>query len=187
MSSGLTLGIGASLIWVAILFWSDRYPERRLWPPHRGGWVTAIWAWGLTALIYVGLIRVCAADWNVLELPTWIRWILGGGLSTWGSVIQTQGIAALGLKGTSGWNVGLVTRGAYARRRHPQYLGQIATLIGIALFAGSVLGWVVVVVGTGALLYAAVVEDRFWARRDPEFSNYAKRVGLAPISGRPQS
>jgi protein-S-isoprenylcysteine O-methyltransferase Ste14 len=181
MSNALSLGLGASALWIAILLWSDRQPHRRLWPPLRGTWITALWAWGLTVLIYVGLIRACTADWNPLDLPVWLRWGLGAGLSTVGSVIQTQGMIALGLRGTSGWSKTLVTTGVQARWRHPQYLGQIMTLVGIALFAGTIWGWLVVAAGSAALVYAARVEDRFLAQRYPEHAAYAARVGWVPF------
>lgn len=182
MSIALTLGLGASFIWIAVLYWSDRQPTRRLWPPHQGHWFTALWAWGLTIAIYVGLIRTATSDWNALGLPAWLRWGLGGGISTLGSIIQTQGIAAIGLRGTSGWTERLVASGVHARWRHPQYLGQIATLIGIALFAGTISGWLVVVTGSFALIYAARVEDRFLAERYPAFSDYSARVGWTPFT-----
>lgn len=185
MISAISLGTGASLLWLAILAWSDARPDARLWPPKHGNWVTGAWAWGLTILIYVGLIRACTADWNPLELPTWLRWGLGGGLSTWGSIVQSRGIAAIGLKGTSGWTERLVTTGVHDRWRHPQYAGQIATLVGIAIFAGTVLGWIVVAAGSLALVYAARVEDRFLATRFPEFADYAARVGPTPWGPKP--
>ena len=184
MTQALIIGIGASALWLAILVWSDARPDRRLWPPARGSWLTAIWAWGLTILIYIGLIRTCTAEWNPLNLPTWLRWGLGGGLSTWGSIVQTRGIAAIGLKGTSGWSDQLVTSGVHARWRHPQYVGQIATLVGIAIFAGTVVGWVVVATGTAALIYAAWVEDRFLGTQFPEHADYAARVGILPKRSR---
>ncbi len=172
----LAIGLLAAAAWIALLKWSDANPEKRLWPPRHGSWGTAAWAWGLTILIYVGLIRVAAIDFNVLGLPAWLRWGVGGGISLVGSAVQTWGASNLGLKGTSGWPVGLVTNGAYARLRHPQYLGQIATLIGIAIFAGSLLAWPVALAGSAALVYAARVEGRHLAATQPGHAAYAARV-----------
>lgn len=172
----IALGVGASTAWIGLLAWSDRNPSRRLWPPHRGGWLTAAWAWALTIAIYVGEIYAAAADFNTLDLPAWFRWIVGGGVSLAGTAVQSWGAANLGLMGTSGWPAGLVTHGAYARLRHPQYLGQIATLIGIAIFAGSLLAWPVAIAGSVALYYACVVEDRHLEATQAGFGAYAARV-----------
>ncbi len=161
----LSLSLGASAAWGAILFLSDR-GIRRIWPPARGNWPTAIWAWGLTTAIYVGLINAATADWNGLGWPGWLRWGIGGaGLTLLSFWVQGRGIVDLGLAGTSGWDVGLVTDGAYARRRHPQYAGQIASLVGLAILGASSAALVAAVAGCAALFYASLVEDRDLARR----------------------
>ena len=74
----------------------------------------------------------------------------------------------LGLKGTSGWDVGLITTGAYAKRRHPQYLGQIFSLLGLALLGGSAWAMLAGIVGSVALIYASLVEDRWMAANHPD-------------------
>lgn len=161
----LAVSLSASAAWGVILFVSDR-GVAQIWPPARGNWPTAIWAWGLTTAIYVGLINAAAADWNSLGWPAWLRWGAGGaGLTALSFWVQGRGIVDLGLAGTSGWDVGLVTRGAYARRRHPQYAGQIVSLVGLGLLGGSPAGLASAAAGCAALAYASVVEDRHLARR----------------------
>ncbi|MBD3678078.1 MAG: hypothetical protein HUJ27_06695 [Rhodobacteraceae bacterium] len=176
MSGPLALGLGAALMWILILLWSDARPAQRFWPPNRGNVFTAAWAWVLTILIYVGLIRTASADWNALDLPMGLRWGLGGTFSVVGSVIQSWGTLALGLKGTSGWHVGLVHQGPYARMRHPQYAGQIGMLMGVALISGTDIGWMIVALATVALVMAARVEDRFLAALHPEHDPYREKV-----------
>jgi hypothetical protein len=166
VTGALALGLGASALWIAILLWSDARPGLRLWPPRQGSWFTAVWAWGLTILIYVGLIRAGTAEWNAVGLPAALRWGAGGALSVSGSVLQGRGLGDLGLKGTSGWRVAPVRTGVYARFDHPQYLGQIAALAGIALISGTLWGWLIVVAACAALLYAGRVETRFLAAGD---------------------
>lgn len=172
----LLLGLGAAALWVAILLWSDRQSARRLWPPHRGRVTTAAWAWALTIAIYVGQIGAGAEQWNAFGWPAWLRHGVGGGLSILGSLYQSWGVAVLGLKGTSGWPVSLATTGPYAQTRHPQYLGQVATFIGIAIWSASPAAWVIGIAGCSALILAARVETRHLARTAPGHGDWAKRV-----------
>jgi len=161
MGSDLALGLGAAGLWAGILIFSAMIPEHRIWPPRKGGWLTALWAWGLTIAIYMGQIGVAAADWNALAWPGWLRHGLGGGLSLMGSAYQSWALAVLGLKGTSGWPVARVTCGPYARMRHPQYAGQMATFLGIAIWAANPAAFVIGLAGCAALALAGRVEDRF--------------------------
>ena len=179
MISPLALSLGASTLWCVILFVSDR-TRLQPWPPVEGGWFTALWAWGLTSLIYVGQFQAATADWNALGWNAWVRWSLGGVILTVPSLwLQGKAMADLGLKGTSGWNVGLVTNGTYARRRHPQYTGQIISLIGLGVLAGSIPALIAGAAGSGALVYAAMVEDRTLARRHAEtFAAYKAQTSL---------
>lgn len=171
----LTLSLGASALWILLLAWSDARPAARVWPPRTGNWGTAAWAWGLTTLIYIGLIRTATEDWNAADLPAWLRWGVGGvGLTVAATWIQGRGITDLGLKGTSGWDVGLVTTGGFARRRHPQYAGQILSLWGLALLGGSAWAGLAAAGGTAALAYAALVEERYLAARHPSHKAWVR-------------
>ena len=177
MSGWIWTSLAASAAWGVILIVSDR-GWARIWP--RGGWLTASWAWGLTTLIYVGLIRGASADWNALGWNVWLRWGIGGaGLTLASFWVQGRGIWDLGLKGTSGWDVGLVETGAYATRRHPQYAGQVLSLVGLGILGGSAGGLLAAAAGCAALVHASVVEDRWLARRYPDAHRaYRSRVGF---------
>lgn len=176
VSGDLILGLGAAAVWVAILMWSDRKDARRLWPPHEGGLVTAGWAWALTIAIYVGQIGAGAEQWNQFGWPAWLRHGVGGGMSILGSLYQSWGVAVLGIRGTSGWAVPLATTGPYAQTRHPQYLGQVATFIGIAIWSASPAAWIIGLAGCFALTLAARVETRHLARRAAGHGSWAARV-----------
>lgn len=123
--------------------------------------MTAAWAWGLTIAIYMGQIGAAAADWNAWGWPAWLRHGLGGGLSLLGSAYQSWAVLVLGLKGTSGWPVARETGGPYGQMRHPQYAGQMATFLGIAIWAASPAAWAIGLAGCSALILAGRVEDRF--------------------------
>ncbi|MEM1389330.1 MAG: methyltransferase [Pseudomonadota bacterium] len=166
------VGVSAAVAWIGLLRYSDTRPDTRLWPPHQGSLPTAVWAWGLTLLIYLGVLQAGFADPNSLGLSQALRWGLGGALVVAGTIPHSWGTLALGIKGTSGYPVALSRGGIYGWRRHPQYLGQTLMLLGLAVFAGTL--WAVwpAVAGACALGYAAFVEDRHLAATAPEHAAY---------------
>ncbi|MGI3184061.1 methyltransferase family protein [Nioella aestuarii] len=179
MSGGFILGLSATVIWTVILILSDRQPGHGPWPPRKGNFFTATWAWGLTTLIYVGLVQT----WGQSPvLPAGLRFGLGLPLAAIGSVVHTWATAALGLKGTSGWDVGIATRGPYALCRHPQYLGQIVSIVGLALIIGSPEALILGVAASLMLGYGSRVEDLAIQSRHPDlFAAYsAKTPFLVP-------
>ncbi|WP_071689899.1 methyltransferase family protein [Nioella sediminis] len=179
MSAGLILGLTATGIWAVILVLSDRAPGQGPWPPRNGNLITAIWAWGLTTLIYVGLVQT----WGQTPvLPGWLRLGLGLPLAVMGSLLHTWATAALGLKGTSGWDVGIATKGPYALCRHPQYLGQIVSIAGLALIIGSPEALNLGLAASLMLGYGSGVEDRAIQSRYPDLfaAHSAKTPFLLP-------
>jgi protein-S-isoprenylcysteine O-methyltransferase Ste14 len=179
MSAGLILGLTATGIWAALLVLSDRSPGHGPWPPRNGNLITAIWAWGLTTLIYVGLVQT----WGQTPiLPVPIRWGLGLPFAISGSVLHTWATAAFGLKGTSGWDVGIATKGPYALCRHPQYLGQIISIAGLALIIGSAEALILGLAACVMLGYGSEVEDRAIQSRYPDLfaAHSAKTPFLLP-------
>ena len=84
-------------------------------------------------------------------------------------------------------DVGVTTGGPYALCRHPQYLGQIASLAGIALWIGSTQSLVLGLAASGVLLYGSAVEDRALAdRHRAAFAAYRARTPfLVPAVSRP--
>ena len=74
MSQGFILGLSAITIWTVLLAVSNRAPGRGPWPPRKGNLFAAAWAWGLTTLVYVGLVQI----WGQSPvLPPIIQWGLG--------------------------------------------------------------------------------------------------------------
>jgi len=183
MTGGLILGLSATVLWTILLAVSDQRPGLGPWPPRKGNLFTVIWAWGLTTLIYVGLVQ----SWGQPPaLPGLVRFGLGLPLAVAGSLLHTWATAALGLKGTSGWDVGIATNGPYAFCRHPQYLGQIASIAGFALIIGSPQSLVLGVAASAMLIYGSGVEDRAIQLRHPGpfAAHSAKTPFLLPIQSR---
>lgn len=165
MTGGVILGLSATMLWAGILMFSERRPGQGPWPPRRGNLLSAAWAWGLTTLIYVGLVQT----WGQSPvLPAGLRYGLGLPLAVIGSVLHTWATATLGLKGTSGWDVGLATKGPYALCRHPQYLGQIFSIAGLAMIIGSPEALTLGVAACVMLIYGSRVEDRAIRSRHPD-------------------
>jgi len=160
--SGLWIGLFGALGWITILTHAVMFPAARIWPPkQRAGSVAEavimIWSWGLTICIYVGLVRLGAEDGNVLGLPSGLRWIGGGALALIGSALHSWGTAALGLKATCGFcpDAAPCDTGPYRHIRHPQYLGQGLSFLGLALISGGDRVWIVASLGCLALIFAA--------------------------------
>lgn len=165
MTGGVILGLSATTLWAGILMFSDRRPGQGPWPPRRGNYFTAAWAWGLTTLIYAGLVQT----WGQSPvLPAGLRLGLGLPLAVLGSVLHAWATAALGLRGTSGWDVGLATNGPYGLCRHPQYLGQIVSIAGLVLIVGSREALTLGVAACVMLIYGSGVEDRAIRSRHPD-------------------
>ncbi|MEJ6388608.1 methyltransferase family protein [Gymnodinialimonas ulvae] len=173
MIFGLILGLGACATWGLLLWWSERDAMTGPWPPQQGNWPTAAWSWGLTILIYVGLFQT----WVVPTGPwAWLIWTIGLGIGFAGSALQTWGMANLRFFGTSGWDVGVSTHGAYAWSRHPQYVGQAAGFLGFAIILGHLPGWIIALSAIATLTAAAMVEEAALTARHPEYAAYRARV-----------
>ena len=91
---------------------------------------------------------------RALDFPWAIRWGLGFGLIVLGNAIIWSGVMQLGIAATSGGEGVLRTRGLYRLSRNPQYVADMAILIGIGLFSASILSWPVIITGTTALALA---------------------------------
>ena len=169
MIFGLFIGLGACALWGLILWYSNKEPATGPWPPKSGNLPTALWSWGLTILIYVGLFQT----WQTPQGPmAWLIWTVALSIGTAGSALQTWGTANLGLKGTSGWDVGVVNTGAYAVSRHPQYVGQAAGFLGFAILLGHLPGWIISAAAIATLYFAARVEEAALAARHADYAPY---------------
>jgi protein-S-isoprenylcysteine O-methyltransferase Ste14 len=148
------------------------------------------WVWGQLALIaVVALIApllpryVSLGDLDpVINRvdPDWIRW-LGAPLVAAGLAMAVWGVRSLGRSLTPGTeplpDAPLVTSGAYARSRHPIYLGIVLML------AGYTLAWsnwtLALLVGLLARWYfngKAKAEERWLVERYPLYRSYMRQV-----------
>ena len=163
----LTAALAAIAAWLAVCLVSIRRPETAPWPPPIGSAFTALWAWGVTILLYFGIVRM-----GLPHLPQGVgtaplRWTIGGGLSIAGSVLQGAAVAQLGFRRTSGWNTARPeTSRLYARMRHPQYAGQALFFAGWAVLTLDPLTTALCTAAGALLVAVGWTEDHVHRSRD---------------------
>lgn len=136
------------LLLAASLLYSTLRPADRIWPPPRmGSW--KFWCvWTLTTASFAGALAVASLDWNSFTLDEWIYRALGVVLFVSGLGFALWAVAVLGLGASSGIRGPFVTRGPYRYSRNPQYVGDMAVLLGIALISNSQLTLVLSLIGS---------------------------------------
>ncbi len=164
-AQGALFAIGAlsGLLLIAGLLWSILRPAKRIWPPNSVKSITPIIAWGLTVLVFGAVIGLGLLDWGVISIPPWLQWAVGPVLIVVGNLIVWWGAFDIGLKATSGGKDELVTTGLYRYSRNPQYVADMAILLGFGLLFSSIWAWPVVAIGITALAIAPFAEEP-WLR-----------------------
>ena len=155
----LLIAGAAAVLLIAALGISIRHPARRLWPPkYADDWTAAI-GWLLTVIVFSGAILLGVLDWNRFGWPAVFRWPVGLGLVLIGNLIVWKGVFKLGLKAAIGAKDQLVTDGLYRYSRNPQYVADIAILVGWLILSASL--WAVPVIGLGlvTLIMAPFAEE----------------------------
>lgn len=160
MSILLVTGLLAASILIIAMVWSLAYPDHRLWPPRHSTLASKVVVWGLTLVIFCSAILLGINDWNGIGWPSF-RWIIGVPLVVLGNVVVWRGVAEIGFEATSGDDTGLETSGLYEYSRNPQYVADIAILVGWFVVSASL--WVLPVVLAGiALLLLAPFAEEVW-------------------------
>lgn len=170
---GLVIAAGT----LAAILWSSAYPERRLWPPKRYTKVTPILVWVPTFTLFGILIVLGFMNWGSLPIPTWLRFGVGIPLIVAGNVIVWSEVVQFGIAQTGGAKGSLRTGGMYRYSRNPQYVADIAMIVGwIVLCASSgaaLIGFVAI-----AVLIAAPFAEEPWMKEHygSEFEDYRATV-----------
>ncbi|WP_299566586.1 methyltransferase [uncultured Sulfitobacter sp.] len=157
----LLLGCAANLLLIAGILWSIFQPERRVWPPERSTATHKTIVWGMTCLGFGSTIILGFLEWGAFDFHWAIRWGLGFGLIVLGNAVVWSAVMQLGMGATSGDDGVLRSGGLYLFSRNPQYVADIAILIGIGLFSASILAWPVICTGIAALVLAVFAEERW--------------------------
>ncbi|WP_299832010.1 isoprenylcysteine carboxylmethyltransferase family protein [uncultured Roseobacter sp.] len=149
----VSVGLGISAATLGSILWSIAFPERRVWPPKRYTSITPILVWVPTFSLFGILIVLGVLGWGDLAFPTWLRFALGIPLIVIGNVIVWSEVTHFGVPQTGGAKGTLRTAGMYRYSRNPQYMADIAIVVGwiILTSAPSVL-----IVGAAAILVLVV-------------------------------
>jgi protein-S-isoprenylcysteine O-methyltransferase Ste14 len=157
--------------------WSIAFPERRIWPPKQATTGIKLRVWLATISIFAATFVLGIADWNSFGWPAPVRWGIGLALIVVGNVIVSIGVRKIGFGATSGEVAKLKTDGLYRYSRNPQYVADMAILVGWAVLSAS--GWAACVAAFGVIVLAAApfaeepwLEDTYGA----EYRAYKTKV-----------
>jgi len=155
----LVLALALAGITLTAIVWSIVRPDRRIWPPLSYVTVTPFVVWGVTYTLFGAIIALGIIGWGQAAIAGRLQYGLGplliilGNLAVWTEVIR------FGLPQTGGAVGQLKIDGLYRYSRNPQYIADIAILIGWALFCASLVALPAIVVGIFILLVAPIAEE----------------------------
>ncbi len=138
---------------LAAFGWSIAFPERRIWPPKEATATIKLRVWLATISIFAATLVLGIANWNSFDWPMFVRWSIGPTLMVAGNVVVWMGVRKIGLGATSGEVAELKTDGLYRYSRNPQYVADMAILVGWAVLSAS--GWAVFIAAVGVFVLAA--------------------------------
>ena len=155
----LALGLLAGCYMLAILVWSIIRPDKRLWPPKEATDTVKIRVWTITVLIFATAFVLGLLDWNRFEWPALFRWGPGLSLIVIGNLVVWRGVHLIGMAATSGEATGLKLDDLYKWSRNPQYVADIAILIGWGVLSASLWALPVLAIGIAVLMTAPHAEE----------------------------
>ncbi|MCR9111207.1 MAG: phosphatidylethanolamine N-methyltransferase family protein [Rhodobacteraceae bacterium] len=161
----------------AAMLWSIAYPERRLWPPKRYTMTTPILVWVPTFTLFGILIALGVIEWGSLPIPTWLRFGVGLPLIVAGNVVVWSEAAKFGFAQTGGAKGTLRTSGIYRYSRNPQYVADIAMIVGWTVLCASPGAALIGFAGIAVLIAAPFAEEP-WLKKQygSAFEDYRATV-----------
>lgn len=173
----IVIGGLAGLYLFGALVWSIIYPAKRVWPPVNATIGIKMRVWVATIAIFVAAFVLGVMDWNALAWPEFARWSVGLTLIVSGNVVVWRGVLNIGFDATSGEVDTLKTDGLYAWSRNPQYVADMAILLGWAVLSASV--WAVVIAALGiVVLGVAPLAEEPWLEEHygQQYRDYRAKV-----------
>jgi len=155
----LAIGLAAGGYMFSMLFWSYVYPQRRVWPPKEATAAIKLRVWFMTITIFAAAFVLGLLDWNRFSWLPIVRWPIGLLLILIGNLVVWRGVLKIGMAATSGDATGLVTNGLYRWSRNPQYVADMAILIGWAILSASLWALPVLAIGIAVLAIAPLAEE----------------------------
>lgn len=157
----LVLALAVSALTLAAIGWSIAYPERSIWPPKSYGSSTPIVVWGVTSILFGAIIALGIIGWGEVRIGWLLRFGLGPLLILLGNLAVWSEVFKFGMPQTGGAVGQLKTDGLYRYSRNPQYVADVAILIGWALLSTSVVALPAIVAGIVLLLVAPLTEEKW--------------------------
>ncbi|MBB5723360.1 protein-S-isoprenylcysteine O-methyltransferase Ste14 [Loktanella ponticola] len=154
----------ASMTLAAIL-WSVAQPDRRIWPPHRFSAAVAWIGWGGTFAFFATVFALGVIGWGDAPVPGWLRYGVGAVLILAGNAGVWSEVMGFGVNQTMGAEGQLKTDGLYRFSRNPQYVSDIAILIGWALLSASFVAQPSVITGVLVLIAFPLAEESWLSER----------------------
>ena len=169
------LVIAASTL--AAILWSITFPDRRLWPPKRYTKATPVLVWVPTFTLFGILIVLGLMNWGSWPIPTWLRFGAGIPLIVVGNIIVWSEVAHFGIAQTGGAKGSLRTGGMYRYSRNPQYVADIAMIVGWIVLCAS-FGVALIGIAGIAVLTAAPFAEEPWLKENygSAFEDYKATV-----------
>ena len=167
----------AGLYLLIALGWSILRPDRRVWPPKEATTGLKVRVWAATIAIFAAGFAVGLIDWNELNWPAGLRWGVGLSLIILGNLVVWSGVMNIGFDATSGEVDVLKTDGLYAHSRNPQYVADMAIILGWAVLSASSLAFVLAFGGILILGLAPFAEEP-WLEENygQKYRDYKARV-----------
>jgi protein-S-isoprenylcysteine O-methyltransferase Ste14 len=162
---------------VASLVITILQPQARVWPPPgRNSWQYRF-TWGLASVALGGAACLGFLDYDTFVIPHWLRAPIGGALMLAGLSFALWGLRTLGVHASLGLGGELVSRGPYRCSRNPEYVGDIALILGYALVCNSALVLASALLGAAWFLLAPFAEEPWLRERfGPEYDAYRRNV-----------
>lgn len=159
--AALWAGLGIAAACLGVIVWSIAWPERRIWPPRSYGPVTPYLVWFPTLALFAIIFTLGVFGWGEIDLPRWLRYGVGGPLLAAGHIAVWFEVARFGLHQTGGARGKLKTDRLYRFSRNPQYVADVAILIGWVILSASFTA-APVAVAVIAILIAAPFAEEPW-------------------------
>jgi len=167
------LGLGIAVATLASIFWSIAVPDRRIWPPQRYTAMTPVLVWVPTFSLFAILIVLGIWGWGDLAFLGWLRYGVGIPLIMIGNVVVWSEVAHFGVPQTGGAKGTLRTSGMYRYSRNPQYVADIAIVLGWIVLTSSPAALIVGTAGIIVLLAAPFAEESWLSEQyGSEFEEY---------------
>jgi len=173
----IVVGLVIAASTLAAILWSIAFPDRRFWPPKRYTKATPVLVWVPTFTLFGILIVLGLMNWGSWPIPTWLRFGAGIPLIVVGNIIVWSEVAHFGIAQTGGAKGSLRTGGMYRYSRNPQYVADIAMIVGWIVLCAS-FGVALIGIAGIAVLTAAPFAEEPWLKENygSAFEDYKATV-----------